>query len=422
MIKSKYNKQRQQQSTGTKTVCVCKCVKEANKMAKNIDDSKLSYRRKVRFELPKSGNYNQLSPKSSPSSSSPSSSPSSPPVLITVTEHRPTTMNSIYSATTTAKKNEPKVHGTGNYVNGTLNFSTNDFSRMLPGKTQQSNSKTTDESIKSESASTYYKRITFRNQLTNDASAKYARKNCSIDQQYWDNAINRRGILLHVSSENQSTNQIKFRNNRIHRYTSILLKPTQVRFFHRSKASTLNTSNTLELPTLAQQMNKMQPKPKSKRNPFERFSYKLISIKKPNAKMRDHDDDDDEDSDDDNNNNNNNDDDDRNNNNNDSPPLMQPVSSVDFNERALSIVQQNCCALNNSQCELVHHCTSQNLSEILQNLNRWQCTTMTTTMPSLPSTPPPLPHTTLPTNDNHLRGAFNHSVEFCTLKKLDVKQ
>lgn len=393
-------------------------------MAKNIDDSKLSYRRKVRFELPKSGNSNQ-------------SSPSSPPVLITVTEHRPpTTTHSFHSATT--KKHETKVHGTGNYVNGTLNWSTNDYSLMPPGKTQSKNSNNNshknnnnnnsdNECIKSEVSSRCKRIITFRNQLTNDASAKYARKNCSTDQQYWDNAISRRGILLHVSSENQSTDQIKFRNNRMHRYTSILMKPLpnslrrtsssssaaagHLRFFHRSKTSPINTSNTLELPTLAQQLNKMQPKPKLMRNPFERFSYKLISIKKPTSMRTQvnviggNDDDDDDDS-----------------NNNDLLPTMQSVSSVDFTERALSIVRQNGCALSNSQCELEHHCTSQNLSEILQNLNRWQCTTTTATATAVTAaTTTTTPHT-IPTNDNHLRGAFNHSVEFCTLKKLDVKQ
>lgn len=369
-------------------------------MAKNIDDSKLSYRRKVRFELPKLASFNSDNGSGYSTGNSNQSSPSSP-VMITVSEHRPTT-NPFHIATT--KRNEKKVHGTANYVNGTL--TTNDYSMLQPDKMQSNNGNDNDNnaSVKSEAPTRFKTITTFRNQLTNDASAKNARKNCSNDQQYWDNAVNRRGILLHVSSENQSTNQIKFRNNKFHRYASILMKPSnclrrtsaaaQVRLFHRSKVS----SNTLELPTLAQQqLNKLQPKPKLKRNPFERFSYKLISIKKPaaagmHAQVNVVDDNDN--------------DNDNNNNSNDTAP----VSSIDFDKRALSIVQQDCCALNNSQCELEHHCTSQHLSEILQNLDRWQCTTTATAT-----------HT-MPTNDNHLRGAFNHSVEFCTLKKLDVKQ
>lgn len=373
-------------------------------MAKNIDDLKLSYRRKVRFELP-----NTVSIDSTGSSNS--SLPSSP-VLITVTEHRP--VSNVYSGTTgpNDKRNEIKVHGTGNYVNGTLNLTSNDITMMPPINKIQSTGTNSKPMVSSELKAI----TTFRNQFTNEASAKNVRKNCSIDQQYWDNAVHRRGILIHVSAENQSTNHIKFRNNKINRYASILMKPSNclkrssispIRLFRRSKTSN-NTSNTLELPTLAQQQQQQQQqsnKPQSKqqilkRNPFERFSYKLTSIKKPADRMRtqvncmDNDDDDEHDK-------------------NTKPPTVQsvkPTSSVDidFDARALSIVKESCCALNKSQCEAEHHCSSQNLSEILQNLNRWQC--MTTTA-----------HT-MPINDNQLRGAFNHSVEFCTLKKLDVKQ
>lgn len=372
-------------------------------MAKHIDDLKSSYRRKVRFELPNSVSIDSTA-------NSNLSSPS-PPVLITVTEHRP--VSHLFSGAKIGdKRNEIKVHGTGNYVNGTLNLSSNDFNMMPINKTQSkpSNNQVNGKSVKSPSELKTITTFQLRNQFTNDASAKNVRKNCSIDQQYWDNAVHRRGILIHVSAENQSTNHINFRNNKLNRYTSILMRPSNclkrssispIRLFRRSKTSS-NTSNTLELPTLAQQQqsNKTQLKKQNfKRTPFERFSYKLTSIKKPADRMRtqvnfvdDHDDDD---------------------NNRIKPPTVQPVKpmscAVDFDERALSIVKQRCCALNSSQCEAEHHCTSQNLSEILQNLNRWQCMTTAT-------------HTMPPTNDNQLRDAFNHSVEFCTLKKLDVKQ
>lgn len=265
-----------------------------------------------------------------------------------------------------SKKEEKKVHGTGNYVNGTLNFSTTDYAAM-----QRNNLDACNAIAKKETKTIP---IMFRNQFTNDASAKNVRKNCSIDQQYWENAVHRRGILLHVSSDNQETNEITFHTSKMRRYTSIFRRPTN--YFQRSRCQMLNnsnknTSNTLELPTNQSFINKT-PKMdfKSMENPFEKFSYKLIPTKTTNATMQ-------------------------------TVPQKnsnQPQPS-DFDVRALSIVRN---AFYQQQTELRHHCSGENLSEILQLAHRWQ-------------------QSTQPASDNVSTHESSHSVEFCTLKKLDVK-
>lgn len=113
----------------------------------------------------------------------------------------------------TARKDEKKVHGTANYVDGTLNFSTADYKTVVPNKVE---SCTTTKSTESSP-------IMFRNEFTNDTSAKNARKNCSIDQQ-GDNAVNRRRILVHMSSEHQEANNITFHKIWVRRYTSVLMR------------------------------------------------------------------------------------------------------------------------------------------------------------------------------------------------------
>lgn len=266
-----------------------------------------------------------------------------------------------------SKKEEKKVHGTGNYVNGTLNFSTTDYAAM------QRNNDACNAIAPKETKTIP---IMFRNQFTNDASAKNVRKNCSIDQQYWENAVHRRGILLHVSSDNQETNKITFHTSKVRRYTAIFRGPTN--YFKRSRSQMLNnpkkkSSNTLELPTNQSFINKT-PKVdlKSMENPFEKFSYKLIPTKPTNATMQtaSH------------------------------QNSNQPQPS-DFDERALSIVRN---AFNQQQNELPHHCSGENLSEILQLAHRWQQSTQS-----------------MPASDNVSTRQSSHSVEFCTLKKLDVK-
>lgn len=262
------------------------------------------------------------------------------------------------------KKDMRKVHGTANYVNGTLNFSTNDFT-MRSTKTIQSVAAKNPPKLPP---------ILFRNQLTNDASAKNARKNCSIDQQYWDNAVRKRGILLHVSVDNQQSEHIKFRKNKIQRYTSIFMKPSnylkrsQNRVYDRTKTQLTSSSNTLELPTY-KQVNKTT-KTKLK-NPFDKFSYKLISIKKPTRKHA-------------------------------QVNGANKLQTVDnFDARATTIVQNAF----NQPTELEHQCTSENLSEILQMAHRWQSTTHN-----------------LPNSDNESASKSSTSVEFRTLKKLGAKQ
>lgn len=331
-----------------------KTVNGFNKdMTKKPDDSKTRNGRKVRFELPKSSSIDSSNDGWSYGSGSVMRRQTLPFDQHPKPFHKQT------------KPMETKVHGTANYVNGTLNFSTYDFGASSKRPIVLSRPKIQPES----------KPIIFRNELTNDASAKNARKNCSIDQQYWDNAVRKRGILIHVSADNQQSNHIKFRKNKIRRYTSIFMKPahylkrSQNRLFASTKATT-STPNTLELPT-HDQLNKT-PKTNLKTNAFEKFSYKLISIKKPTTKKRTQV-------------------------NGDEPP-----ASDDFDARALSIVQN---AFYNQPDELEHQCTSKNLSEILQMAHRWQSTTQS-----------------LPTSDNVPTTESSTSVELCTLKKLDVKQ
>ncbi|XP_055325516.1 uncharacterized protein LOC129579452 [Sitodiplosis mosellana] len=260
----------------------------------------------------------------------------------------------------TSKKDEKKVHGTGNYVNGTLSFSTTDYAAM------QRNNVETCTATKKETKSIP---IMFRNQFTNDASAKNARKNCSIDQQYWENAVHRRGILLHVSSDNQEANKITFRTSKMRRYTSIFMGSSK--YFKRSRSQLLNypktkSPNTLELPT-NQPLKKEDFKPMETQ--FEKFSYKLIPTKSNAIKLT-------------------------------QANSNEPQPS-DFDVRALSIVRN---AFNQQQNELPHHCTSENLSEILQLAHRWQSSSQS-----------------VPASDNVSTRESSHSVEFCTLKKLDVK-
>lgn len=270
----------------------------------------------------------------------------------------------------TSRRDERKVHGTANYVNGTLNFSTTDYPLMKTSRTNET--PTIPRKPKPKDIET--KPILFRNQFTNDASAKNVRKNCSIDQQYWDNAVNRRGILLHVSAENQQANNIKFRTNKFRRYTSVLMRPSK--YFQRSRNRLVNCSktsspfsNTLELPKGNQLNKKHKTNLKSRQNPFEKFSYKLVSLKSATRKRT----------------------------------QIKPCESQpsEFDERALSIV---CDAFNN-QIELEQHCTSENLSEILQLAHRWQSSTQS-----------------IATSDNIATRTTSDSVESCTLKKLDVKK
>lgn len=266
----------------------------------------------------------------------------------------------------TPKKNEPKVHGTGNYVNGTLNFSTIDYNNYVQPRTIQTTTRKKEPKIETNP-------IHFRNQLTNDASAKNVRKNCSNDQKYWDNAVNRRGILLHVSSDNQQADKIKFHTNKFRRYTSVLMGPSK--YFQRSRNRLLNCSkksstfsNTLELPKQNQLKKKKKSNSKYSENPFEKFSYKLVSIKSATKKRA----------------------------------QVKPCEPSEFDERALAIV---CNAFNN-QTELGPQCTSNNLSEILQLAHRWQSDAQPT-----------------PTSDNNNISTHESikSVESCTLKKIDVK-
>lgn len=276
----------------------------------------------------------------------------------------------------TTKWDENKVHGTANYVNGTLNFTMADYEKAMPNNGNSVlSTTTTTNACTTKNKPIESRPIIFRNELTNDASAKNARKNCSIDQQYWDNAVVRRGILLHVSAENQEANNITFRKNKIRRYTSILMGPTN--YFKRSRRQLLknsklkrsSSSNTLELPT--NQPQRRKPAPKFKQSPFEKFSYKLFPIKSMQRKRAKVD------------------------NSNEAQPF-----ATDFDERALSIVRN---ALSNRN-ELGHQCTSEQLSEILQLAHRWQPTTHS-----------------MHTSDNVSIPDFGNSVEFCTLKKLDVK-
>lgn len=267
----------------------------------------------------------------------------------------------------TTKRPEKKVHGTGNYVNGTLNFSTADYSMMMPVATRQTIQRQPDIERRP---------ILLRNEFTNDASAKNVRKNCSIDQQYWDNAVNRRGILLHVSSENQQASNIKFRTNKFRRYTSALMGSSK--YFKRSRNRLLNCSttspsfsNTLELPKLNQSNKKQKPHLKSSKNPFEKFSYKLVNIKSAARKRA-------------------------------QVKPCETQSSDEFDERALTIV---CNAFNN-QTELGHQCASENLSEILQLAHRWQADTT---------------HSMLASDNESTARESSNSVESCTLKKIDVK-
>lgn len=325
-------------------------MKEKN-MPKKPEDSKPRDRRKVHFELVKSTSID---------SDDEHISTINPKYAIQFDQCPPSKPSPIAS-----KKDERKVHGTANYVNGTLNFSMNDYKTTIP---IQIAPKVAKKDIQ-------LKPILFRNQFTNDASAKNAQKNYTIDQQYWDNAVSRRGILLHVSAENQQSNNIKFRTNKLRRYTSMLLKPSKYlqrskkRSFHNLRSSASITSNKLELPT-PEQLNKMH-NTKLKSNSFDKFSYKLIKIKKPSTKKC-------------------------------SPVSDNELQASAFDERALSIVQN---AFNEQQHELEQHCTSENLSEILQLAHRWQ-TTMET----------------LPTRDIVSTRESSTSVGFCTLKKLDVKQ
>lgn len=262
-------------------------------------------------------------------------------------------------------RDEKKVHGT-NYVNGTLNFSQIDYATLQSNNVQTS-------TLKKETKSTTP--IIFRNQFTNDGSAKIVRKNCSIDQQYWENAVHRRGILLHVSSENQQPNNITFRTSRIRRYTSIIMGPSK--YFKRSQNQLFNypkkktSPNTLELPTqiVNQPVIKTNPKNQPIENPFEKFSYKLIPSKSTAEKRPD--------------------------------TNLHVSQQSNFDTRALSIVRS---AFINQQTELPQHCTSENLSEILQLAHRWQSTAQS-----------------MPESDNVSTRESSHSVEFCTLKKLDVK-
>lgn len=261
-------------------------------------------------------------------------------------------------------KDEKQVHGTGNYVNGTLNFSSDYGMRIqmrLPNQMNASNIKNQTDP----------RPIIFRNQLTNDASAKCARKNCSIDQQYWDNAVNRRGILLHVSSENQSSNNIKFNKSKMRRYTSILMGPSN--YTKRTKSRLLKSSNTqspnvLELPANNQSDKKQNDHSHNSQNPFEKFSYKLISIKSATRKHTQ------------------------------SNSIQTQASK--FDERAAAI-ERNAC---NNQMKLNNQCIGQNLSEILQLAHRWQSSAQS-----------------MSASDNVSTRESSSSVEFCTLKKLDVK-
>lgn len=267
--------------------------------------------------------------------------------------------------TISTQRDEKKVHGTGNYVNGTLNFSTCEYTALLSNNSSTS-------TLKKETKS---KPIIFRNQFTNDASAKNVRKNCSIDQKYWENAVHRRGILLHVSSDNQEANNITFHTSKMRRYTSILMGSN---YFKRSRNQLFNyskkkTSNTLQLPSNQKPFNKMPKEDlKSIENPYEKFSYKLIPSKSITKKKHEQ-----------------------------TKNSIEPQPS-EFNERALSIVRN---AFNEQQNELPNHCTSENLSEILQLAHRWQSSTQSVRASDNVST----------------RESSSNSVEFCTLKKLDVK-
>lgn len=273
----------------------------------------------------------------------------------------------------TTKKDENKVHGTARYINGTLNFTSTDYKTTIHADIDKNKEKIT-EKVKLNKIST----IISRNQFTNDGSAQTQRKRISSNQSYWDNAINQRGILLHVSHENfmESQAKKKFRKNRILRYTTVLTEPTNC--FKKTKTRLMNHTrsklspskqqcNTLELP------KENSPRTKSKQIKetkclFNKFSYKLITVKKKKHS-----------------------------------PMPIPVNIDELNERALSLV---CKSVDCVEHELDHHCTSKQLSDIFEIAHRWQSTAKQ--------------QTTID-NSELLNESSTNSVEYCTLKKSDAK-
>lgn len=132
------------------------------------------------------------------------------------------------------KIDSSKVHGTANYVNGTLNFSMNDLKREQP----------TDNNV---SGTT----IVCRNQLTNDGSTKALRKKYLLNPKKWHNPSSHRGILLNVN-EGLSTNRSKIR-----RCTGNYFSRAREKLLTCSKTSSKSSSNGLTVPTEVRTLGKI---------------------------------------------------------------------------------------------------------------------------------------------------------------------
>lgn len=271
-----------------------------------------------------------------------------------------------------------KVHGT-TYVNGTLNSPTSDYKSTL----------SSDPVTKIATPKPKLKLIA-RNQLTNDGSAAIQLKKLSTDQQYWNNAVNRRGILLPVRADSakQSEKNVKsLRSGKLRNYTAILrepsncLKRTRISLLGRPKSKHIKTPNTLALPVI--EKKKHQPT-SNETDIFEKFSYKLADAPQQSKSKKhtlrlcfDFEGDDDD-------------------------------YLYELSERASSIIRTvdaDIAALaGDEQQKLEQHCSSENLSEILQVAHRWQSSTNSTA-----------------TSNKLMPHMHDALVEFCTLKKSEVK-
>lgn len=333
------------------------------KMAKNGKNSPPTAMRKVRFVLPATDSLD---------------SDSDDDVKCTADKKQP------IKCVTQSKKDVSKVHGTARYVNGTLNFSNTDYKAILANEALLANAVTPPITTKSK---TNLISLISRHQFTNDGSATSQVKKISADQQYWNNAVNLRGILLPVSVENHTKSQKQFRRSRFDNCTAIMMKPTKYLTRTRSclfgtKTKSNSTPNTLALPIASKK--KPPPAPTSiEHNLFEKFSYKLAGT--PTPKLKKH-----------------------------SFSFCFDIDAdadehlYELNERALHIIDtaNAVTATEDEQQKLEHHCTSENLNEILQIAHRWQSSTSETTIDCDKMMP-------------HLQN--NDSVEFRTLKKSEVK-
>lgn len=157
-----------------------------------------------------------------------------------------------------------KLHGTANYINGTLNFSSSDL-KVGPILNQN---KCNGTDMASDIT------IVCRNQLTNDGSTIPQQKKYSLNQNASHEKYSRCRILLNVQINNDNTDKCQG-TNKIRKFTS--------NYFSRAKKRILNCSKRS---TNSEDLFRIEYVDRTKEDLAKPFKYRLVSIEPHKKEQR----------------------------------------------------------------------------------------------------------------------------------------